>query len=99
MNDHSETVIDITIPSVQLGDAAQPAEVQYREGIYDGYWRDRQTVAEKDAERADAGARAASALALEAAARAAASAARWAMGAALAAAFATLLALILVVVR
>jgi hypothetical protein len=99
MNDHSETVIDITVPSAQLGSAAQPAEAQYREGIYDGYWRDRQTAVEKDAERADASARAASALALAATAKAAASAARWAMWAAFAAALAAVASLIASLIR
>ncbi len=99
MNDHSDTVIDITMPSAPLGSAAHPAEDPYRESIYDGYWRDRQAAVEKGAERADASALASSALALETAARAAASAARWAMGAACAAALAALLALILFVLR
>lgn len=99
MNDHSETVIDITVPNAQLGTAAQPAEQPYREGIYDGYWRDRRTAAERDAERADASARASSARALEAAVKAAQSAARWAMWAAFAAALAALAVLLETLIR
>ena len=99
MNDHSETVIDITVPNAQFGAAAQPAEERYREGIYDGYWRDRRTAAEKDAERADAVARASAALALEATVKAARSAARWAMGAAFAAALAAVAALVATLIR
>jgi len=99
MNDHSQTVIDITVPNAQLGAAGQPAEERYREGIYDGYWRDRRTAAARDAERADASARASSALALEAAIESAESAARWAMCAAFAAALAAAAALVATLIR
>jgi hypothetical protein len=99
MNDHSETVIDITVPNPRLGAGGQSAEEWNREGIYDGYWRDRRTAAARDAERADASARATSALALEAAVKAAQSAARRAMWAAFAAALAAAAALVATLIR
>lgn len=99
MRDHSETVIDITVPSAQLGAAPASAEELRRERIYDGYWGDRPAVEDKSAGRPEPDAAAVPTAALENAAKAAANAARWAMWAAFAAALAAVASLIATLMR